>query len=54
MFYLKMAFRHVSETLAYFNFVTKSTMTSLISQLSQLACVMSPLTTFGYDGFPYV
>jgi hypothetical protein len=23
MFYLKMAFRHVSETLAYFNFVTK-------------------------------
>jgi hypothetical protein len=52
MFKFQMAFRHVSERLAYF-ILYKGTVTSLISLLSQLACVMSPLTTFGYDGFPY-
>jgi Mg/Co/Ni transporter MgtE len=35
-------------------FCYRGAVTSLISLLSQLTCVMSPLTTFGYDGFPYV
>lgn len=38
---------------AYFILYKKEQEVSLNSLLSQLAHVMSPLTAFGYDGFPY-